>query len=102
MNTDQGSQFTSADFIGVLESNQIQISMDGRGCWRDNVFVERLWRSIKVENVYVRAYATVSEAKAGIGKYLTFFNKKRPHSSLDVQVPDTVYFASMPPIAKTA
>mgnify|MGYP003388870724 CR=1 FL=1 len=102
MNTDQGSQFTSADFIGVLESNQIQISMDGRGCWRDNVFVERLWRSIKVENVYLHAYANVSEAKAGIGKYLTFFNEERPHSSLYGQVPDTVYFASMPPIAKTA
>jgi len=102
MNTDQGSQFTSADFIGVLESNQIQISMDGKGCWRDNVFVERLWRSIKYENVYLHAYATVSDAKAGIGKYLTFFNEKRPHSSLDGQVPDTVYFDSMPPMAKAA
>ena len=102
MNTDQGSQFTSADFIGVLEYNQIQISMDGKGCWRDNVFVERLWRSIKYENVYLHAYATVSDAKAGIGKYLTFFNEKRPHSSLDGQVPDTVYFDSMPPMAKAA
>ena len=86
----------------MLEYNQIQISMDGKVCWRDNVFVERLWRSIKYENVYLHAYATVSDAKAGIGKYLTFFNEKRPHSSLDGQVPDTVYFDSMPPMAKAA
>jgi len=102
MNTDQGSQFTSADFITVLESNKIQISMDGKGCWRDNVFVERLWRSIKYENVYLHAYATVSDAKAGIGRYLTFFNEQRPHSSLDAQVPDTVYFSTLAPAAQAA
>ncbi len=74
MNTDQGSQFTSADFIGVLDTNQIRISMDGKGCWRDNVFVERLWKSIKYENVYLHAYEGVSQAKAGIGKYLTLIS----------------------------
>lgn len=102
MNTDQGSQFTSADFIGVLEANQIRISMDGKGCWRDNVFVERLWKSIKYENVYLHAYEGVSQAKAGIGKYLTFYNEQRPHSSLDGRTPDDVYFESSPLLAQAA
>jgi putative transposase len=95
-NTDQGSQFTAADFIGVLKQHEIRISMDGRGAWRDNVFVERLWRSVKYEEVYLRAYESVSAAKAGIGRYLEFFNVRRPHSSLDRQTPDTVYFKSLP------
>jgi putative transposase len=95
-NTDQGSQFTSADFIGVLKQHGIRISMDGRGAWRDNVFVERLWRSVKYEEVYLRAYESVSAAKAGIGKYFVFFNTRRPHSSLDRQTPDTVYFKNLP------
>src|SRR4051794_8913224 len=81
-NTDQGSQFTSHDFTDVLLKAGIAISMDGRGSWRDNVFVERLWRTIKYEEVYLRAYDTVSEARASIGRYLAFYNGRRPHSSL--------------------
>jgi putative transposase len=94
-NTDQGSQFTGADFIGVLKQHDIRISMDGCGAWRDNVFVERLWRSVKYEEVYLHAYESVSAAKTGIGKYLEFFNTRRPHTSLDRQTPDTVYFKSL-------
>src|SRR5580693_2474860 len=81
-NTDQGSQFTSAAFTSLLLENGIAISMDGRGSWRDNVFVERLWRSVKYEEVYLRAHETVAEARKLIGRYLDFFNTKRPHSSL--------------------
>ena len=95
-NTDQGSQFTSHDFTSVLLKAGIAISMDGRGSWRDNVFVERLWRSIKYEEVYLRAYDTVSEARASIGRYLTFYNGRRPHSSLDRQTPDQAYFTRLP------
>jgi putative transposase len=95
-NTDQGSQFTATDFIGVLKQHEIRISMDGRGAWRDNVFVERLWRSVKYEEVYLHAYDSVSAAKAGIARYVTFFNTRRPHSSLDRQTPDHVYFKSLP------
>ncbi len=78
--SDQGSQFTSTDFVKVLASRQIKISMDGNGAWRDNVFVERLCRSIKYEEVYLRAYASVSEARAGIGRYIGFYKGRRPHS----------------------
>ena len=95
-NTDQGSQFTSHDFTSVLLKAGIAISMDGRGSWRDNVFVERLWRSIKYEEVYLRAYDTVSEARASIGRYLNFYNGRRPHSSLDRQTPDQAYFNRLP------
>jgi putative transposase len=95
-NTDQGSQFTAASFIGVLQKNKIQISMDGRGAWRDNVFVERLWKSVKYEEVYLHAYDSVAAAKSGIGKYFNFYNTRRPHTSLDRQTPDTVYFDSQP------
>jgi putative transposase len=98
-NTDQGSQFTSQSFTGVLKSNDIAISMDGRGCWRDNVFVERLWRSIKYEEVYLRAYDTVAAARLSIGKYLNFYNTVRPHSSLDRKTPDHVYFNQLPHVA---
>jgi len=87
-NTDQGSQFTSIDFTAVLKKAEIAISMDGKGAWRDNVFVERLWRSIKYEEVYLHAYKSVPEARAGIGRYLAFYNSRRPHSSLDRQTPD--------------
>src|SRR6201990_1474161 len=79
-NTDQGSQFTSEPFTGVLLKNEIAISTDGKGAWRDNVFVERLWRTIKYEEVYIRAYDTVAEAHASIGRYLDFYNAARPHS----------------------
>jgi putative transposase len=91
-NTDQGSQFTGAAFTGALASNGIAISMDGKGAWRDNVFVERLWRSVKYEEVYLRAYDSVSEARASIGCYLDFYNSRRPHSSLDGITPDQAYF----------
>src|SRR6202022_2207958 len=87
-NPDQGSQFTSAAFTGLLADNGIQISMDGKGSWRDNVFVERLWRSVKYEEVYLRAYDSVAQARTSLGRYLTFFNGKRPHSSLDARTPD--------------
>lgn len=95
-NTDQGSQFTSIAFTGLLKDKDIQISMDGKGAWRDNVFVERLWRSVKYEEVYLHAYDTVSAAKAGLGRYFRFYNSRRPHSSLDRQTPDQVYFNSLP------
>jgi putative transposase len=95
-NTDQGSQFTSADFTGLLLKNTIAISMDGRGAWRDNVFVERLWRSVKYEEVYLRAYDSVAEARASLGRYLAFYNSKRPHSSLAARTPDQAYFGISP------
>ena len=98
-NTDRGSQFTSHDFTSVLLKNDIAISMDGKGAWRDNVFVERLWRSIKYEEVYLRAYDTVAEARASIGRYLTFYNGRRPHSSLDRRTPDQAYFVPLPQLA---
>ena len=98
-NTDQGAQFTGHDFTGVLNKAGIAISMDGRGSWRDNVFVERLWRSIKYEEIYLRAYDAVSEARASIGRYLTFYNSRRPHSSLDRQTPDQAYFNRRPQTA---
>ena len=95
-NTDQGSQFTSAAFTGVLASHGIAISMDGKGAWRDNVFVERLWRSVKYEEVYLRAYDSVSDARASISRYLDFYNRRRPHSSLDGTTPDRAYFTMLP------
>jgi len=95
-NTDQGSQFTGAAFTGVLADNGIAISMDGKGAWRDNVFVERLWRSVKYEEVYLRAYDSVGDARASIGRYLGFYNSRRPHSSLDGATPDQAYFNSLP------
>ncbi|MEJ5023698.1 IS3 family transposase [Brucella anthropi] len=101
-NTDQGSQFTSVDFTTVLKKAEVAISMDGKGAWRDNVFVERLWRSIKYEEVYLHAYKTVSEARAGIGRYLTFYNSRRPHSSLDRQTPDQAYFNALAPMMVAA
>jgi len=94
-NTDQGSQFTSAAFTGLLSDNAIRISMDGRGSWRDNVFIERLWRSVKYEEVYLRAYGSVAEARSSLGGYLGFYNRKRPHSSLDGRTPDHVYFGGL-------
>jgi putative transposase len=98
-NTDQGSQFTSAAFTGLLLENGVAISMDGRGAWRDNVFVERLWRSVKYEEVYLRAYDSVGAARASLGRYLDFYNRRRPHSSLDARTPDRAYFDYLPQLA---
>lgn len=101
-NTDQGCQFTSQEFTGLLKDNNIQISMDGKGCWRDNVFVERLWRSVKYEEVYLHAYDTVSNAKAGLQRYFTRYNQFRPHSSLDDKTPDEFYLENLPALLKAA
>jgi len=102
-NTDQGSQFTGIAFTGLLMKNEIKISMDGKGAWRDNVVVERLWRTIKYEEVYLRAYASVPEARASIGRYIDgFYNARRPHSSLDRQTPDEAYFNALQPIPVAA
>ena len=95
-NTDQGSQFTGAAFTGLLANNGIAISMDGKGRWCDNVFVERFWKSIKYEHVYLHAYESVQEARTKIGRYIDFFNTTRPHSSLNALTPDQVYFDRSP------
>jgi putative transposase len=95
-NTDQGSQFTSEAFTGLLKQHDIAISMDGKGCWRDNVFIERLWKSVKYEEVYLRAYETVSHARQSLGRYFDFYNTRRPHSALDRKTPDKVYYPSLP------
>jgi putative transposase len=98
-NTDQGSQFTSAAFTGLLLENAIAISMDGRGSWRDNVFVERLWRSVKYEEVYLHAYDSVGQARASLDRYLDFYNRKRPHSSLAARTPERAYLDHLPLLA---
>jgi len=95
-NTDQGSQFTSMAFTDRLKQKGIRISMDGKGRWADNVFVERFWRSIKYEEIYLHAYESVSAARSGIGRYIEFFNQQRPHSSLNRHTPDQVYFNRRP------
>jgi putative transposase len=102
MNTDQGSQFTAIEFIKALKDAGVAISMDGKGAWRDNVFVERLWRTIKYEEVYLRAYASVSEARASIGRYLGFYNGRRPHSSPGGQTPEQSYLKTSTPIPAAA
>jgi putative transposase len=95
-NTDQGSQFTSAAFTGLLMANAIAVSMDGRGAWRDNVFVERLWRSVNYEEVHLRAYDSVAEARTWLGRYFDFYNGRRPHSSLDARTPEKAYVDHLP------
>ena len=101
-NTDQDSQFTSLAFTERLQSEGVAISMDGRGCWRDNIFVERLWRSVKYEEVYLHAYDTVSQAREGIARYMSFYNAERPHTAHGGKTPDSAYFAALPAIAKAA
>ena len=96
VNTDQGSQFTGLEFIDTLKRHNIAISMDGKGCWRDNVFIERFWKTLKYEEVYLRAYDTVSEARASITRYVEFYNARRPHSSLEDRTPDEAYFGLQP------
>ena len=95
----ESAQFTSAAFTGLLTDNAISISMDGRGAWRDNLFVERLWRSVKYEEIYLKAYDTVAEARKSLASYFGFYNSRRPHSSLDRQTPDQAYFTPLPQIA---
>jgi len=102
MNTDKGSQFTSAEFIDTLKTNEIAISMDGRGQWRDNVFVERLWKSVKYEDVYLRSYETVSGMREGISCYLSFYNSRRPHRAHGGDTPDMVYFTTLATAALAA
>lgn len=95
-NTDQGCQCTSQEFTGLLKDQGIQISMDGAGCWRDNVFVERLWRSLKYEAVYLHAYDTVHDAHQGVARYVTFYTQVRPHRALDGRTPEGVYCDHLP------
>ena len=95
-NTDQGSQFTSHEFVELIQGHGIRLSMDGKGRWVDNVFVERLWKSVKYEEVYLHAYDAVTEARHGLERYFQFYNQRRPHSSLDGQTPNAVYFSSLP------
>jgi len=94
-NTDQGAQFTSEAFTGKLKEAQVRISMDGKGRWIDNIFIERLWRSLKYEEVYLKAYETVAEAIRGIGEYFDFYNEQRPHQSLARRTPNEVYVHSL-------
>lgn len=97
-NTGQESQFASMEFTQVLKDNHIRISMDGKSRRVDNVFVERLWKSVKYEHVYLHAYETIAETRVKLGDYLAFFNSRRPHSSLDRQTPDMVYFKTQPQV----
>ena len=101
-NTDQGGQFTSLEFMGLLKDYGIQVSMDGRGCGRDNVFVERLWKSIKYEEVYLHAYECVSDARKGLDKYFAFYNQRRPQTALADNTPDEVCFNNLPVLSQTA
>lgn len=97
-NTNQGSQFTGSAFVSLLTGHGIRISMDGKGSWRDNVFVERLWRSVKYEEVYLHAYQSVADSRAGFGRYFAFYNARRSHTALDRQTPDHIYFKSLEPL----
>jgi putative transposase len=102
VNTDQGSQFTATEFTDIVLAQGCKLSMDGRGAWRDNVFVERLWRSVKYERVYLKAYDNVSAARADIADYLAWYNTHRPHSSLERLTPIEKYFGTMPTTAQAA
>ena len=95
-NSDQGSQFTSEVFTGILNVNGIKISMDGRGRWMDNVFIERLWKSVKYEDVYLKAYDSIPAAREGLKTYFEFYNSRRRHQSLDRKTPDNVYWSTLP------
>jgi len=98
----ESAQFTSEEFTGALKARGVAISMDGKGAWRDNIFVERLWRSIKYEEIYLHAYDTVGQAKTAIARYIDFYNTARPHSSFDKQTPDEFYFATLPALKQAA
>ena len=101
-NTDQGSQFTSGAFIEILDTHRVNISMDSRGRWIDNVFIERLWRSVKYEEVYLKAYGSLTEARRGLAAYFEFYNQKRRHQGLDDRTPDEVYWSTLPKIQVAA
>jgi putative transposase len=102
VNTDQGSQFTADEFTNTVLSRGCKLSMDGKGAWRDNVFVERLWRSVKYERVYLRAYGAVSEAKADVATYIDWYNRERVHSSIEDRAPEQAYWELLPKIARAA
>ena len=102
MNTDQGSQFTAEEFTNAVLSRGCKLSMDGKGAWRDNVFVERLWRSVKYERVYLRAYGAVSEAKIDVAQYIDWYNCERVHSSIEDRPPEQAYWELLPKIAQAA
>ncbi len=102
VNIDQGSQFTATVFTEAVLSRGIRLSMDGKGAWRDNVFVERVWRSVKYEEVYLKAYESVGHARRSIGDYIHLYNQRRPHSSLEDRTPDEAYFATLPAIKLAA
>lgn len=91
-NSDQGSQFTSQEYVDLLTTNNIQISMDGRGRCLDNIFTERLWRTVKYEDIFIKGYGTIPEARAGLTDYFTYYNTRRPHQSLDYKTPAEIYF----------
>ena len=101
-NSDQGSQFTGEAFTDALKARGVAISMDGKGAWRDNIFVERLWRSIKYEEIYLHAYESVGQARTAIARYIDFYNAARPHSSLGKKTPDEFYFATLPALKQAA
>ena len=102
VNTDQGSQFSSAEFVAEVARIGARQSMDGKGCWRDNVFVERLWKSVKYEDVYLKAYDSVNAARHSLAAYFEFYNARRPHQSHDGSTPDMVYFDVLPPMKAAA
>lgn len=102
VNTDQGSQFTAQDFVDAVQNAGAKLSMDGRGAWRDNVFVERIWRSVKYERVDLRAYASVSQARADIGQSIDWYNRERPHSSQDGNTPEQAYRSGLPILPEAA
>jgi putative transposase len=102
VNTDQGSQFTATEFTDAVLSRNVLLSMDGKGAWRDNVFVERVWRSVKYDEVHLKAYDSVSHARRSIGNYLSWYNQNRPHSRFSDQTPDEAYFATLPALKSAA
>jgi putative transposase len=102
VNSDQGSQFSSAEFVAEVASVGARQSMDGKGCWRDNVFIERLWKSVKYEEVYLKAYDSVGAARLGLSEYFEFYNSRRPHQSHDGSTPDMIYFGTIAPQARAA
>jgi putative transposase len=101
-NTGQGAQFTDADFTGTLKAHHVAISMDGKGRWIDNVFIERLWRSVKYEEVYLKAYTSLTEARQALTAYFVMYNTRRPHQSLNYRTPDVVYFQGLPALESRA